>query len=609
MTKKCILFIFLSVLLFSFSFADETQKSGIFCVSRTYPDKIGNELKIELANATAEKFFPVIVEFDKIIDSKSLYEKVKFMDKAERRDFTLTTLKDFTTSYQKDVMQYLKSMEQKGKVKNLSQLWLTNSIGMKTTKDVIENVKKHPTVALIWLDDKLTKPTCFIRGSTVSEGSSSNTDGREIVWNVSKINADQVWGLGYTGQNIIVGHIDTGVNYNHVDLADHLWDGGSSYPNHGYDFIDNDNDPMDTEGHGTHTAGTVAGDGTAGSQTGVAPDAQIMCLRAVPGDLTVLQNAINFALNHDADVITMSAGWDSAGAGGSWGYLSTQTRNMLNNCHSAGIIFSVSAGNGDNSGGHYTIPYDINIPANAPASWYGDAGHSAAMAVGATNQNNTIAYFSSHGATDWFFSPWYEYKYPPGLIKPDVSAPGGSPGIKSLYYASNTGYVSGWQGTSMACPHLTGAIALMLSKDPSLTPEEIDSIIETTCLDLGSSGRDNLYGAGLINALAAVNAVGVKEKPTHKHTFPTSLNVYPNPSVNTTTIDFSIAKPGRVIVSLYDVSGKKLLSMVNGVFNAGNHSIIWNRKNVNGNRVSEGIYFIRLKTSNHELRKKLILID
>ena len=79
------------------------------------------------------------------------------------------------------------------------------------------------------------------------------------------------------------------------DLQDHMWDGGAAYPNHGYDFGNNDNDPMDVNGHGTHTAGTIAGDGTAGTQVGVAPDAIIMALKifddAGNGDNTMMGQA------------------------------------------------------------------------------------------------------------------------------------------------------------------------------------------------------------------------------------------------------------------------------------------------------------------------------
>jgi len=574
---------------------------------RNYPEKIDKELKEKMEGVSSDELLPVIVECDKLIDTDFLYNQVKGMGKADRRAFTINTLQNFTSSYQENIMEYLESMEDAGKIERLSQLWLTNSIGMKATKEVIEEVSKHPRVALIWLDDKHLKPL-IVRGESTEVN--NTPDSRAIVWNVSKINAHLVWPLGYTGQNIIVGHIDTGVNYNHVDLADHLWDGGASYPNHGWDFVNNDNDPMDDNGHGTHTAGTVAGDGTAGTQTGVAPDAQIMILKAL-GASGVFQNAVNFALTHGADVLTMSGGIDSANAGASWDYISTQDRNVLNNCLNVGVVFSTSEGNGDNMGGHYAIPYDIGIPANVPAPWYGSAGHSSCMAVGATNSNNSIASFSSRGATQWFFSPWYEYSYPPGLIKPDVVAPGGSPGITSLRHNNNTGYVGGWQGTSMSCPHLTGTIALMLSKDPSLTPEELDSIIEETCLDLGSTGRDNYYGAGLINALDAVNAVaGVEEEPNIK-TVPVaySIGCYPNPSRNATTVRFTLPRKGEISIDVYDVSGKRVSTVTRGKFQSGIHNIVWQRKNEKGVRVPQGIYFIRLKSEGMEARGKLILLN
>ncbi|TET21172.1 MAG: hypothetical protein E3J78_04220, partial [Candidatus Cloacimonadota bacterium] len=282
---------------------------------RTYPQKIDEELKEKMENSSANELLPVIVEFDKNIDTQFLYNLVKDLPKSSRRSITINTLQEFTAEYQNDVMEYLESMAGEGKVDRLSELWLTNSIGMMATKNVIEQIANHPTIALIWLDDKLTKP--FGRKTEYGIGGET-PESREIVWGVLRINADDAWAEGYTGAGVVVGHIDTGCNYNHNDLSSHMWDGGGSYPNHGWDYINNDNDPMDTHGHGTHTAGTVASDGTAGSQCGAAPDAEIMVLRGVPGSMRVLQNCVNFCLIQGADVITMSAGWDSAAAGGSW---------------------------------------------------------------------------------------------------------------------------------------------------------------------------------------------------------------------------------------------------------------------------------------------------
>jgi len=139
-------------------------------------------------------------------------------------------------------------------------------------------------------------------------------------------------------------------------------------------------------------------------------------------------------------------------------------------------------------------------------------GTSAVMCVGATNNNDASANFSSRGPVTWqSVSTFNDYPYSPGmgLLRPDICAPGVN--IKSLSYTNNTGYLQGmeWSGTSMAAPCVAGVIALMLSKNPALLPEEICEIIETTAVHLpnASSPKGNTFGSGRVNALAAINTV------------------------------------------------------------------------------------------------------
>jgi hypothetical protein len=296
--------------------------------------------------------------------------------------------------------------------------------------------------------------------------------------------------------------MDSGVNYNHTDLADHMWDGGAPYPNHGWDFVNNDNDPMDSHGHGTACAGIVAGDGTSGSNTGVAPDARIMALKIYPGTEVEMGQAIQFGQDNNADLLSCSIGWQNPSNS-----IKDWCRGQSNILYAAGLIWCIAAGNGDGSGGHHPVPQDIWAPACCPGPWYApNGGNGAVIAVGATDISDNIADFSSYGPTEWNTASYTDYPYPPGLMKPDIAAPGVN--CKSLSYTDNTGYVDGINGTSFAQPHVTGTIALMLSKEPLLPPQEIDSLIQTTAFDIEIAGRDSLSGAGRIDALTAITLTG-----------------------------------------------------------------------------------------------------
>ncbi len=454
----------------------------------------------------------VDIVLNKQFSPELLADLVAGMPKRAKQAEVARILKSFNTEKQADLLGYLAAKESESRVEDVISFWLVNMVYCKASAAVIREVEKRSDVYYVDADMK------YVPGLLPALVAEDATDasGYEITWGVQKINAPAVWALGYTGQGIVVGDIDTGCNYNHHDLRDHMWT-DSHYPHHGWDFKDSDDDPMDNSGHGTHTAGTVASDGTTGTQCGVAPDAQIMScrVRTVADSLAESQiwAAMEFVISpplspsNGGDLITMSLGWRNA-----WHPRRKLWWDGCNNVGAAGVMMIVAAGNERST----SPPYSCRTPGDVPPPWWnpqnvGTGALSNVISIGATDSDDHYASFSSRGPVEWGTVAGYnDYPYPPGLTRPDVSAPGVD--VKSCKYNSNTGYTQ-MSGTSMATPHTAGTVALMLSKNPNLSPAVVDSILEMTAVDLGSSGKDMDHGAGRIDALVAVNYVTGSGRP------------------------------------------------------------------------------------------------
>lgn len=203
----------------------------------------------------------------------------KHSDKEAKRAFVIDELKSYSTENQQDVISILQAEKSANRVSDITAHWVVNMINCTASADVIYRIAEHPDVSLI-VYNKKEKLIDDAKAENIGTASSTG----DMTENIIKVNADDVWDAGYTGKGVIVAILDTGVNYKHVDLANNMWDGGSAYPHHGYDFINGDNDPIDDEGHGTHCAGTICGDGTSGLKTGMAPEATLMSIKVIGGD-------------------------------------------------------------------------------------------------------------------------------------------------------------------------------------------------------------------------------------------------------------------------------------------------------------------------------------
>jgi subtilisin family serine protease len=427
---------------------------------------------------------------------------------AERREFVVNELKQFAEDSQHDLRLTLEEMEQQGMTTAPKIIWMANAMYFSATKQAINDLAMRSDIEIIGLDEKKQMP--------VDEESipvpASNTRG--VAPSVAQVNAHRVWPLGYTGKGVVVAVLDSGVNYNHPDLADHLWEGGDEFPNHGWDFVNNDNDPMDEAGHGTSCAGIICGDGTEGLHTGIAPDATLMCIRVqekVHATIATLTcEGMQWAVEHGADVLSMSLGIFNA---------SIAERELFRHtCASvldASVVAAVAVGNtGNTHKPTLFVPNNVGVPASCPPPYMdpvqaGNPGElSCVVAVGAVDAYDQATDFTSHGPVTWKNTKFADYPYTPGsttefgLIRPDVCAPGFevySTNYRTMQYSQSS-------GTSCAAPSVAGCMALILSKNRETTPADLCRILEETAVS-PKEGKSDTIGYGRVDALAAVNAV------------------------------------------------------------------------------------------------------
>jgi minor extracellular protease Epr len=270
-------------------------------------------------------------------------------------------------------------------------------------------------------------------------------------WGIQKIRAPQVWATGNKGTGIKVAIVDTGIDTAHPDLK---VVGGVSYVSYTTSYNDDN-------GHGTHCAGIVAALNNTIGVVGVAPEAALYAVKVLDssgsGYFSDVISGIDWCITNNMQVVSMSFGST---------YDDTILHSELDLAYSQGIVLVAAAGN--SGPGANTIGYP--------------AKYSSVIAVGATDSNDVVASWSSRG---------------PEL---SVTAPGVN--IYSTYKRSTYATMS---GTSMACPHVTGTVALILGR-AAHTPAEVRDILQKTAVDLGPTGWDTAYGYGRIDAYAAVSA-------------------------------------------------------------------------------------------------------
>lgn len=536
----------------------------------TIAGSIAPDLRHELASAGDTDLVPVFIVVQGGLDESWVSSVTAGMTRADRQEFVVDALKDYAGVSLTGVVEEVCSWPQDSYA-GLTRHWLANTVYCEAVPGLIEALAARMDVLVV--ESAADPDAGLIEPIDVRPAGGPE---RAIAWGVSKINADDVWAMGYDGTGIIAGVIDTGTDYTHPDLASNMWHDTPAGLHYGWDFYDNDGDPMDDYGHGTHCSGTILGDGTAGTQSGVAPGATCMSLRInyYSGGENTWIEAMEFGTEHGAAVLSMSLGSTHGNTA-----LRTAEANLL----TAGVFHAVAAGNNGPGAG------TVLSSGDSPPPWFHPqqtqhGGQTAVVTCGATDSGDTVASFSSRGPVTW----WTDYTPSAPLIDPDISAPGVD--IVSTQWGG--GYTT-MSGTSMATPHVAGVAALMLDANPYLTVAQIDEIMETTALDLAPTGKDNATGSGRINALAAVQAalaLGVESSSEAVGAPGLAMStVSPNPAAGFASFQVYTAGAGRMEIAVYDLSGRRVAGIDSGEMASGTHTFGWTIPADLGN----GIYFIR----------------
>ena len=427
-------------------------------------------------------------------------------DKDQRVKAVINTCEQVAKESQPEVLKCINTfrMQHPSQIIEIKTFSIINMIHIKARPAIVYELIKRDDIASIDIDLPIYKCISPVEVKMDRQKSEGNTENGLLA-----INAKPMWDMGYTGRNTILLSMDTGVWSDHPAISDNYL--GNYFPVNQVWYGVRSPIPRDhaSSSHGTHTTGTVLGLDPATNDTiGVAYHASWIASDPVASSESDLLTPSDFlsvfdwVLNPDGnvettydvpDVINNSWGYDYNLAQ-SFGACDLEEAQVFITIETAGISSPFSAGNEGPASGTTGFPAmlafsEVNI-----------------LSVGAVNGNNDewpIADFSSRGPT-----PCIEESGTLQL-KPEIVAPGYS--VRSA--SGHNGYAS-LSGTSMSCPHVSGALLLLKEAFPTLSSIDLKNALYQTAIDLGEPGEDNVYGRGMIDVYAAYQYLELSHTPS-----------------------------------------------------------------------------------------------
>jgi hypothetical protein len=410
-----------------------------------------------LSAPPSDPFVDVIV----VLKSQAVPAPPSSTDRRERIRQLEKVLRDHASLTQRGTRDLLTVRRAQGRVTSVAPLWIINAIGARVRESVAAELARRPDVREV-------RPSSTIQAPAVTTSAAAEP-------NVAQVNAPAMWDLGYRGQGIVVASMDTGVDISHPELAAR-WRGGANswYDPNGQ----HPTTPTDVIGHGTQTMGVMVGGVSGGSSIGIAPNASWIAVKIFndrgQATSTGIHLGYQWLLDPDGNPNTADApnvvnnSWTMAA-----GTCSLEFQPDLRNLRAAGILPVFAAGNYGPAVGTSASP------ANNPE----------ALAVGSVDDADVVDPSSSRGP-----SACAQTGYP------QMVAPGTGIRTTDLY----GGYIDA-SGTSLAAPHVAGALALLLQATPGLPADRQVAALQSGAVDLGPAGPDNAYGSGRLDVLASYN--------------------------------------------------------------------------------------------------------
>ncbi len=422
---------------------------------------IAPELQRALRSLGPNQEIAVIIHLSDKVNLKLFKEKAKRV----RRARLIRALRKQAELRQRWLQPFLQS----NRARRFIRLWLINGMALTAGRDVIREIADHPQVERVQLDYAIPLSDEVF-----------HTEAASAEWNIDAIRAPELWALGHDGRGVVVAAMDSGVDPYHPDIGPRYRGGSNSW----FDPNGEHSTPSDHSGHGTSAMGLIVGGDSGGSAIGVAPEAQWIAVKIFNDEdeahLSAIHQGFQWLLDPDGNPETDDA---PDIVNNSW--VLAQTVNECNTEFSADIAALKAANiavvfSAGNSGPN---PFTSTSPANDPES----------LAVGAVDQFNFVTGSSGRGPSACG-----------GSTYPILSAPGANVRTADLtlggVFPDSYTTVS---GTSFAAPHVSGAMALLLSALPQLTVSQLESALKKTAVDLGEEGPDNESGYGLIDVYAA----------------------------------------------------------------------------------------------------------